>query len=100
MTESIVLTVCRECKVHPTEFFGRGKDKRLVKCRRIAIHRLHHAGFNYAAIARIMKRDYSGILYWVHAEYREKRVGYYAKYNAERRAAQSPDCQRASGATA
>lgn len=85
MTESIVLTVCRECKVHPSEFFGRGKDKRLVRCRRLAIFRLRHAGFSYAGIARVMKRNYSAILYWAHPEYRARRVDYYAKYNADKR---------------
>ena len=85
MTESIVLTVCRECKVHPVEFFGRGKDRRLVGARRLAIHRLHHAGFNYAAIARLMKRNYSTILYWANPAYRERRADYYAKYWADRR---------------
>lgn len=85
MTESIVMAVCRECKVHPTEFFGRGKDKRLTKCRRLAIHRLHQAGFNYLAISRLMKRHYSTIMYWVHAEYRERRVDYFAKLHAKRK---------------
>lgn len=85
MTKSIVLEVCRECMVHPSEFFGTGRDRRLVTARRLAIHRLHRAGFNYAAIARLIKREYSMVLYWVHAERRQYRTAYCAKYYANHR---------------
>jgi chromosomal replication initiation ATPase DnaA len=86
MTESIVLQVCRECKVHPVEFFGNGRTQRLVRARRIAIFRLHQAGFNYRAISRLIRRNYSTVLYWVHAEYRRRHSAYFVRYNAARRA--------------
>ncbi len=84
---SIVLEVCRQCKVHPIEFFGRKRDKRLVRCRRIAIAQLQQAGFNNMAVARLMRRSYSNIQYWTHKKYRMKRRKYCRDYMAERMAA-------------
>lgn len=85
MTESIVLTVCRELKIHPTEFFGNKRERRLSAARRIAIERLKAAGFNNAAVARLMKRNYSTIQYWLHPEYRERRVGYYRDFRLSKK---------------
>jgi hypothetical protein len=85
MSGSIVLEVCRECKVHPAEFFGPGRDRRLSNARRLAIQKLKEAEFNNAAIARLMRRNYSTIQYWLHPEYRERRTGYYRNLRKHRR---------------
>jgi chromosomal replication initiation ATPase DnaA len=87
MTESIVLTVCQELKIHPHEFFGSGRDHRLVRARRIAIKRLRAAGFSMAGIARMMKRNYSTIRYWVHPKLRKHHNEYARNYWRQRSAA-------------
>ena len=87
MTQSIVLQVCEQCKVHPVEFFGRGRDARLVRCRRIAIKRLKDAGFSAAGISRLIRRDYSTVLYWLKPVYREKRRERYRNYMQQRKLA-------------
>lgn len=72
MTESIVLTVCREHKIKPDDFFNPKKRKRrLVKARLVAIHRLDDAGFSMAGISRMMRRHYDTIRYWMHPDYRD-----------------------------
>ena len=87
MTKSIVLTVCEECGITAEDFFGPNRDKRLTNARRIAVERLHEAGFSYKSAARLIRRNYSTVQYWLKPEYREHRVKYYAKYWAERRSA-------------
>lgn len=72
MTESIVLQVCREFDVSPSDFFNASKrDRDLVRVRRYAIARLAGAGFNMAAIARMIRRNYSTVRYWMKPEIRE-----------------------------
>lgn len=73
MTQSIVLTVCREHRVRPDEFFSRRTDRKFVRCRVEAIKRLREAGFSQAGIARMVRREYSTVRYWLHPEYRERR---------------------------
>lgn len=68
---SIVLQVCRDLKVYEAEFFGRGRDARLVEARREAIRRLQAADFSGAAIARVMRRSHSTIYYWLNSNIRE-----------------------------
>lgn len=64
MSESIVVQVCRELKIHPNEFFGPKRDRRLTRARRIAIKRLLAAGFSMAGAARMIRRNYSTVRYW------------------------------------
>jgi transposase len=85
MTKSIVLEVCREMKIRPADFFGNKRKGRPSTARRIAIERLKEAGFSNAGIARMVKRNYSTIQYWLHPEYRERRVGYFKQLRASRK---------------
>ncbi len=89
MSESIVLTVCRELRVHQNEFFGPGSDRRLTKARRIAIKKLQEAEFNNKAIARLIRRNYSTVQYWLHPEYRKRRTVYFKNLRASRKEAMS-----------
>ena len=73
MTESIVLTVCREHGISPSDFFSRRTDSKIVACRVAAIHKLRASGFNQMAISRLIKREYSVVRYWLHPEYRERK---------------------------
>jgi hypothetical protein len=83
MTQSIVLTVCAEYLVSPADFFSHRTDRRFVRCRVEAIRRLRAAGFSQAAIARLVKREYSTVRYWLHPKYRERRkVRQLAAYHA------------------
>lgn len=83
MNKSIVLTVCEELNITPEDFFGPGRVKRLTHARRVAIQRLHDVGMSYASIASCIRRNYSSVQYWMHAEYREKRSRYFAEYHAK-----------------
>lgn len=80
MTESIVLQVCREHKIHPTEFFGPRRYRKLVKARRVAIDRLLAAGFNMAGAARMIKRNYSTVRYWKNPKIRAASNRYSRQY--------------------
>ena len=80
------MEVCRDMDVDPEDFFGNTRMKRVVAARVLAIARLRAADFTHAAIARLMKREYSAIQYWIHPKYRERRVPYYAALHAKRRA--------------
>lgn len=80
MTESIVVQVCRELKIRPDEFFGNGRDRRLTRARRIAIKRLIAAGFSMAGAARMIRRNYSTVRYWVHPKLREAHNEYARNY--------------------
>lgn len=82
MTKSIVLTVCEELGVTADEFFGRERSKRITNARRMAVERLHDAGFSYKAAARLIRRNYSTVQYWLHPDYREHRVNYYRNRRA------------------
>lgn len=83
-TKSIVLEVCHEYKIQPDEFFGNGRDRRLSNARRIAIMRLKQAGFSNAGVARLMRRSYSTIQYWLFPEYRARRTEYFRRLHASR----------------
>lgn len=83
MTGSIVLNVCAECGISSDEFFGKGRKQPLVDARRKAIVALHDAGFSYLAISHLIRRRYSTVMYWVHPQYRERRISYYKKYHQE-----------------
>lgn len=74
MTKSIVLEVCEQFKIHPVDFFGNCRDPKAVKARRVAIYKLKAAEFSNAAIARLMRRNYSTIQYWLFPNYRVKRA--------------------------
>jgi IS30 family transposase len=87
MTKSIVLEVCAELDIPPHEFFGPMRDRRLTNSRRVAVERLHEAGFSYKAAARLIKRNYSTVQYWLKPEYRASRVEYYRRYHAAKRVA-------------
>jgi hypothetical protein len=89
MTQSIVLNVCQQLRIHPAEFFGNGRDRRLSKARRVAIKKLKEAGFNNKAIARLIRRNYSTVQYWTHLEYRERRRSYYRNLRAAQKGAES-----------
>lgn len=80
MTESIVLQVCRELKIHPYEFFGSGRDRRLTRARRIAIKRLIAAGFSMAGAARMIRRNYSTVRYWMRPKLKAKHNEYSRNY--------------------
>lgn len=77
MQQSIVLQICAQHKVHPVEFFGPGRDRRLSRTRRAAILALKRAGFSNAAVARLIKRNYSTVQYWLHPDYRARRATYF-----------------------
>lgn len=83
---SIINEVCRDLDIDPEDFFGNCRVKRVVAARVLAIARLRAADFSHAAIARMMRREYSAIQYWIHPRYRERRVPYYAALHAKRRA--------------
>ncbi len=86
MTKSIVLTVCEELGVTAEEFFGRERSPRMTNARRVAVERLHEAGFSYKASARLIRRNYSTVQYWLHPKYREHRVNYYRDRRAAEKA--------------
>lgn len=94
MNKSIVLTVCEELNVTPENFFGPRRKKQLTHARRVAIQRLHDAGFSYMAVARLIRRNYSTVQYWIHADYREQRSRYAAEYHAKPRARKLAQEQR------
>lgn len=87
MTGSIILDVCQEHRVHPVEFFGNGRDQRLVRVRRIAIARLVDAEFNMVQIAAIMRRNYTTVRYWMIPRFRKYRKQYARDYQTKKRAA-------------
>jgi hypothetical protein len=80
--KSVVLTVCEEMGVSSAEFFGPGRSRRLTKARLVAIERLREAGFSVRATARLIKRNYATVMYWIRPEYRVQRAKYAAKYHA------------------
>lgn len=85
---AIIEDVMRHYKIQPSVFFGNRRGvHRVTKARRIAIGRLKDAGFNSAAIARLMKRNYSTIQYWLHPEYRERRTHYCRQLRASHKEA-------------
>jgi chromosomal replication initiation ATPase DnaA len=88
MSDSIVLQVCRELKIHPDEFFGPKRDRRLTRARRIAIKRLIAAGFNMAGAARMIRRNYSTVRYWMNpklrAAHNERSRNYWKTYHEAR----------------
>ena len=69
---SIVLTICAKHNIAPDVFFGPSRSPRLSKCRQDAMLALHAAGFSYAEIGRLTRRDTSSVIYWVNSEYRER----------------------------
>ncbi len=83
MTKSIVLTACEEFGVTPEEFFGPARHGKVTHVRRVAIERFVAAGFTLAATARMIRRSYTTVQYWMHAEYRARRTVYYEKYRAD-----------------
>lgn len=85
-SESVAIQVCHDMKIYPAEFFGQGRDARLVKARREAMRRLKAAGFSNAAIARVLKRAYSTVQYWMKDDLREKRLKRCREYTATWRA--------------
>jgi hypothetical protein len=87
MTKSIVLEVCRELGIQPSDFFGNKRKGQLSVARRLAIERLKEAGLNNRGIASAMKLNYSTIQYWLHPEYRERRTHYFRQLRASRKAA-------------
>ena len=80
MSESIVIQVCRELKIHPVEFFGPKRCRRLTRARRIAIKRLIAAGFSMAGAARMIQRNYSTVRYWMNPKLRQKHNEYARNY--------------------
>jgi hypothetical protein len=87
MSGSIVLDVCRELRIHPEEFFGPKRDRRLTRARRIAIKRLIASGFSMAGAARMIRRNYSTVRYWMRPNLRAKHNEYARNYWRELRAA-------------
>lgn len=73
MSASIVLAICSEHDIAPADFFSGGTGRHLVQARVAAIHRLRDAGFNQAAVARLIRREYSVVRYWLHPEYRARK---------------------------
>lgn len=81
MNKSIVLTVCAEFGVDPADFFGRCRERELVDARREAIARLTKAGFSMAATARLIRKSYSTVQYWMKPAFRAHRARYGAANN-------------------
>ena len=77
---AIIMDVMKTRNIGSKDFFGSSRMTHLVKARRSAILRLKEAGFNSAAIARLMKRNYSTIQYWTHPNYRERQIAYSLNY--------------------
>lgn len=86
MTKSIVLEVCRECEVDPADFFGASRNPKVMGARRIAIEKLHEAGFGYRVIARLVRRDYSTVQYWMSPKNRSYRLNWRQRKQHESRA--------------
>ena len=85
MTKSIVLEVCRELEIEPSDFFGNRRKGQFSVARRLAIERLKEAGLNARGIASAMKRNYSSVQYWLHPEYRIRRLHYFKQLHASRK---------------
>jgi hypothetical protein len=68
----IIRAVMAERKIGPKDFFG-SRFPEHVAARRDAITRMHEAGFNHAAIGRLMSRHETTIWYWVDAKGRAKK---------------------------
>ena len=81
MTKYIVITVCEEMGVDSQDFFGRDRSRELVNARREAIVRLIKAGFSMAATARLIKKSYSTVQYWLKPDFRAHRARYGAANN-------------------
>lgn len=73
MTKSIVLTVCEQHQISPAAFFGKGRTQKLSHARRDAIVALSAAEFGTQAIARLIKRDTSTVIYWLNQTSRDRR---------------------------
>lgn len=81
MKKSIVITVCEELGVDSKDFFGRCRERELVDARREAIARLIKAGFSMAATARMIRKSYSTVQYWMKPAFRAHRAKYGAANN-------------------
>ncbi len=83
---AIIRDVMQSRRIGVKDFFGASRMTHLVNARRIAIMRLKKAGFNDAAIARLMKRNYSTVRYWLRPDYRQRSMAYSNAYWTARRA--------------
>lgn len=74
-TGSIVIEVCKAHNILPDEFFHpRARRQEVLACRVEAFLRLRDAGFNDAAIARVTRRHYDSVRYWIRPGNREHRI--------------------------
>jgi len=77
---AIIKDVMQRRRIGVKDFFGTSRMTHLVDARRVAIRRLQAAGFDNAAVARLMKRNYSTIQYWTHPNYRKRQIAYSIAY--------------------
>lgn len=76
MTNPIIQLMCQKHGISTGDFFGKGRDRKLVACRTEAAQIFRDRGCSWPGIGLLLKRSPETIRYWLDAKTRARRIDY------------------------
>ena len=79
VTNPIIIEVCRRHGVSLSDFFGKGRKKQVVACRKEAAGILRGRGNSWVVVGRLLRRNRDTARYWLDPNVRQIRKTYMLK---------------------